>query len=1330
MMKKLGIILAILALFSCHAVAQQGGDATSVRVVTSLPSSCEPGHGYNVMFNDAPYYCNSAGHYVSAGGGAAAGAANDIQCNILNSFANCAGVAGNAKFDAIFFGPNPYIDIRSTGARSYTSLSAPVGSGITANCTASNATIPISAASSFQNGDYIVAYGCGTSHSLTAPTGITVTPSVALKGTGVGKVTPSAAGATTYNYQIAACTKTGGCSIASSVASTTTGQAALGPQSLSISSCAIANDIATCITAAAHPFLVGCTSNVACGNVTITGASNNVLNGVWAIQSSANNTTFTFSGNFDSRSGVQTSSTGGTATYYPLNRIAWTPVSGAFLYVVWGRTGGSLTFLGFSKPQASGNPDPTFDDYGSPMMDHWRMPGWASNTPLASATNNYLSTYIVSGAGTTNLVVNTAPSASVSSTGFRFDDGPAILAAAAKSVSNGTAGGAIYIPGDASGIATYYPVNSYINLAALSNSVTILQAGTLYLNAPIEGRVSLKWYGDRPFPQMGTAPSFGNQSGPAVYVDEAYPGLYFGTTNHAQNVIKGLVFTVNTGAVQNNALLIFAEGQFISDVEETTFVTGTTTNDYMGIAMYLHGAAGSQSDAFGTYRRVTFSSGYGLNGSLTPVWACNDCGATDMQQIFFVHRGGMFIGDPSGGSNLTMNLAYNQGPQTPFLMLSDLYQARISLNNATIDTGTLPYLVAFPPVTGSEISWNYGTAVSASNPSTGTSPLITGSRMPLEGPTMGDLNTTTASRMAAALTYGSSNNGISGGASDYLLNLNQGGVAVGPMFSIFELNAPPAAPTCSVTAGGSVALGTYTFKVVPTWWDSSEGVASLPSIPCTATSGNQTLTVNWTKTGSPEPKYYNVYASNGGGFATCTGCGSNLTTNPAIVLTSGTPGAGGNSISTVPASGPTAILPGVQGIATPALLLEGPTTGAVTSVIAPNATANRTLIAPDASGLIAVGGAPLSVSDSFNRTDGAIGSNWTAVTNSQNVASNTVKGNTGGAENIMYWSANSFNSAVGLGQFSQMTTTTVSTSRGGPGVYLGLASGNGGYMCTENASSLAIWTIFNGAANTSLASSSITGTVGDFIRIEVSTVAGTQTINCWLNSGPPAAPTLTANNSLTTSGQPGIEEYATVGRGDNWSGGFLHPIEQTDIEADHTVPGHFPSMTIGSDTSCTTGVPAAGTLCETGLITAKGGIDLSPATAQILSVFNTPSATVNANISATNMVASTSAEHTYLLNWTVSLVTPGTSCAGSTTVEVHAVFTDPNASGTIDQNVSGTVTVAASGNGTAGFIASGVSNIRAKTTTAVQYAAENFTAGTSCSPAPTFKIYPVLTQLN
>ena len=126
--------------------------------------------------------------------------------------------------------------------------------------------------------------------------------------------------------------------------------------------------------------------------------------------------------------------------------------------------------------------------------------------------------------------------------------------------------------------------------------------------------------------------------------------------------------------------------------------------------------------------------------------------------------------------------------------------------------------------------------------------------------------------------------------------------------------------------------------------------------------------------------------------------------------------------------------------------------------------------------------------------------------------------------------------------------------------------------------------------------------------------------------------------------------------------------------------------------------------------------------------YNTQSSAVQTNISATTMVASTSAMHDYNFSWTVSLTAAGAACTGSTTVVLNAIFTDPNASSSVTQPL-GTITLANNGNGSPGFVASGVDNILAKSGTAVQYSASSYTEGAGCTTAPTYQISPTLVQL-
>jgi hypothetical protein len=117
------------------------------------------------------------------------------------------------------------------------------------------------------------------------------------------------------------------------------------------------------------------------------------------------------------------------------------------------------------------------------------------------------------------------------------------------------------------------------------------------------------------------------------------------------------------------------------------------------------------------------------------------------------------------------------------------------------------------------------------------------------------------------------------------------------------------------------------------------------------------------------------------------------------------------------------------------------------------------------------------------------------------------------------------------------------------------------------------------------------------------------------------------------------------------------------------------------------------------------------------------------NMAATNMVATTGAEHDYQFNWTVSLTTAGSSCTGTTSVTLNAIFTDPNASNS--QTVAlGTIILANAGNGVVGYVASGSDNILTKSGTAVQLSTSGYTLGSGCtSTGPTYVVTPTLVQL-
>ncbi len=211
-------------------------------------------------------------------------------------------------------------------------------------------------------------------------------------------------------------------------------------------------------------------------------------------------------------------------------------------------------------------------------------------------------------------------------------------------------------------------------------------------------------------------------------------------------------------------------------------------------------------------------------------------------------------------------------------------------------------------------------------------------------------------------------------------------------------------------------------------------------------------------------------------------------------------------------------------------------------------------------------------------------------------------------------------------------------------------------------------------------------------------------------AGTPSSPCATAGAQYRNTSTTPYNFYYCPSAGGTWLGPVLFGsiFPNTAPSAGQILAGNaggtaYAPVTMSGD--CT--------LASTGVITC------APA-------YSTASSAVTTNIGAVTMLT-TSALHSYDLSWTISLTTVGTSCTGSTTVTLNAIFTDPNTSSPTTLPL-GTVTLAANGNGTAGFIASGVDHILAKSGTAVQYSTSGYTLGTGCSPGPAYQVSPVLAQ--
>jgi hypothetical protein len=721
--------------------------------------------------------------------------------------------------DLHFKGPTPWADITRFGARAIPTNTAPAIPGITASITATQITATLSDASSFQKGDGVVIYGAGATHSMTTPTGLTVTPSLAKSGTGTGLVVNGITGATTYNYQIIARNKQGGMTAASPVASTTTGAASLGRQTVNITSLSKSGLINTAVTASAHGLSVG-------AMVAIQGTSSDVDFGGWfRVNTVPDNTHFTYANGRDSANGSTTSATGGTAVWYNCNRLSWTAVTGAFQYYIYGRTGGSLTLLGVSRPDGSnGGPqvsDDTWDDFGSPMMDNFTAPYFVPTTPPGAATSNHLVTTISSGAGTTTLTLANAAGTTVSGAMILFDNTPAIMAADTFSASNGRP--PIFTP-----VGTFV-TNSYLTVGPFQ---TLSMEGGWSLNDTVEIGGSVKWYGDR-VPIGGGAGSFSYSSSTGVNSVRATPSVFMPGPNGM--VLKGLTFSSSQA---NNGISLIVDSPNEITMEDINFYPSTGTSvDYMSIGYFQRSAPNPNAGSFlGNFRNITLTAAQSVQTD-TPLFTCTSCGGTQIHRLSMSGRGLHF----GGVQSLYIENGRIQASSTPFLVLGGYpgiggdNSGPVTVREIDLDTSGPPLVATLTSSVTSDGEHSIYTIENSGTPSS-LVPNISGSPignlLMIESAGIGQ-NTHVTQIIGGAVTTTGNGTGIRA------FGTSQIGYAM----------AQPAAPTVVLGGAGScvsncVAAGSYVYQVLPIDITGKNGPIS-PSSATVVTDGTKTITVSW-----------------------------------------------------------------------------------------------------------------------------------------------------------------------------------------------------------------------------------------------------------------------------------------------------------------------------------------------------------------------------------------------------------------------------------------------------------------------------------------------------
>lgn len=165
----------------------------------------------------------------------------------------------------------------------------------------------------------------------------------------------------------------------------------------------------------------------------------------------------------------------------------------------------------------------------------------------------------------------------------------------------------------------------------------------------------------------------------------------------------------------------------------------------------------------------------------------------------------------------------------------------------------------------------------------------------------------------------------------------------------------------------------------------------------------------------------------------------------------------------------------------------------------------------------------LPASDTFIRSNGPIGANWTTTQGTVNISANKALG-TGGAENTAYWSADVF----GNDHYSEAIYSDGGSGSGTPGVTV-RHSGSGGttqfYLFTTSGASGTAGKVYKVTNGTTYSAAILTtGNIsnGNTIRLSVS---GT-TLSASINGGT----AVTATDAGLSTGSAGIYIYSTVGK--------------------------------------------------------------------------------------------------------------------------------------------------------------------------------------------------------
>lgn len=775
---------------------------------TTKPAACASGDQWNSIDSFAIYLCGPPNTWsIQAGTGAS--------LNGLNTWIQ----------SQIFRGPSPWVDITAYNVRAIdTSQSySTIGTMVSGQNILTIAGQPVSG---LNNLDGITIFGAGTTNAMSTPSAPTVTPSVAAFNTGSGITVAAPAGGNSFAYEIIAMKSDGAYTAASALGSTAIG-GTLGPANVAITSLSRSGITVTVVTAAPHTMSIGTM-------VHISRTSDPTFVGWFRVSGTADNTHFTFtSGLSTNGDNAPASATGGTAAWFNCNHLTWSSVAGAWIYGIFGRTGGVFNLIGWSRPVGTTVSELYWDDFGSPMMDSPWSPAWVPTVAPSIATNGALTTTIVSGGGTTTLTLAAAAANSVTGEYTVFDDWPNILTAMTAANS--------------AGVQTYFPPSGSLSFvissfASIPATTTIRQAGKLLILDTVQvASHSVRWLGF--LDSAGVNHQSGSAALGASISFSALPAIYM---NSGGNIIQGLQLAY-TGT--NNALGMLIDGNSNNSYRDLAIATGGTNTDLMGMSVAFR--SNGLDTKFKNLNMVGGPDNNTFDSTTTPQFLAVAPTGADGAGNFEVQDGSVYVrgfawAQTGVATAVNLKTIHAQGVIMPFFTTTSTFGASY-FERITIDSTPEPVFASFGNATsyvGTIIinnSYTGGTdAGSIKFPSTVSGIAISNLQVysiPFVTPIGQNFNEYDCGAQNADIPiYGSP---FAGSACEFRVPVH-----FPSQHTIYwDLGAPTGTGTV-ISAGGAVPIGTHQYQVMAQGPDGGYSPLSILT-PAVVTGGNQTVTFSW-----------------------------------------------------------------------------------------------------------------------------------------------------------------------------------------------------------------------------------------------------------------------------------------------------------------------------------------------------------------------------------------------------------------------------------------------------------------------------------------------------